>query len=116
MWRRTPTRRHSSPYRRTARVRALVGGRSYGDSQFDRATQALRPPGSSFKLFVYLAGMEGGMTPDDTLVDGPISVGNWRPNNYDDRYYGPVSLRDGLRPLPQQRRGADIRKDRAMRR
>ncbi len=77
-------------------VRALVGGRDYGESQFDRATQALRPPGSSFKLFVYLAGMEGGMTPEDTLVDGPISVGNWRPNNYDDRYYGPVSLRDAF--------------------
>jgi penicillin-binding protein 1A len=77
-------------------VRALVGGRDYGASQFDRATQALRPPGSSFKLFVYLAGMENGLTPDDTMVDGPISVGNWRPSNYDDHYYGTVTLRDAF--------------------
>ncbi len=77
-------------------VRAIVGGRDYGASQFDRATQALRPPGSSFKLFVYLAGMEAGMTPEDTLVDAPISVGNWRPANYDDHYFGAVSLRDAF--------------------
>ena len=77
-------------------VRALVGGRDYGASQFNRATQALRPPGSSFKLFVYLAGMENGLTPEDTMVDGPISIGNWRPNNYDDHYYGTVSLRDAF--------------------
>jgi penicillin-binding protein 1A len=77
-------------------VRALVGGRDYGASQFNRATQSLRPPGSSFKLFVYLAGMESGMTPDDTMVDAPISVGNWRPSNYDDHYAGSVSLRDAF--------------------
>ncbi len=77
-------------------VRALVGGRDYGDSQFDRATQALRPPGSSFKLFVYLAAMEAGMTPDDTIVDGPISIGNYRPSNFDDKYYGTVSLREAF--------------------
>jgi penicillin-binding protein 1A len=77
-------------------VRALVGGRDYGASQFNRATQALRPPGSSFKLFVYLAAMENGLTPEDTLVDGPISIGNWRPSNYDDQYFGTVSLRDAF--------------------
>jgi penicillin-binding protein 1A len=77
-------------------VRAMVGGRDYAASQFNRATQALRPPGSSFKLFVYLAAMESGMAPDDRLVDGPISVGNWRPANYDDHYYGDVSLRDAF--------------------
>ena len=77
-------------------VRAMVGGRDYGASQFNRATQALRQPGSSFKLFVYLAAMENGMTPDDHLVDGPISVGNWRPANYDDHYFGDVSLRDAF--------------------
>ncbi len=77
-------------------VRAMVGGRDYGASQFNRATQALRPPGSSFKLFVYLAAMEAGMTPDDTMVDGPISIGNYRPNNFDDKYYGTVTLRDAF--------------------
>ncbi|MEA2780736.1 MAG: penicillin-binding protein [Rhodospirillaceae bacterium] len=77
-------------------VRALVGGRDYGDSQFNRATQALRQPGSAFKLFVFLAGMEAGLRPDDKLVDGPVSVGNWRPNNFDDRYYGTVTLREAF--------------------
>ena len=73
-------------------VRAMVGGRDYGASQYNRATQALRPPGSTFKLFDYLAGLEAGMTPGDTLVDAPISVGNWRPANFDDRYLGQVTL------------------------
>ena len=77
-------------------VRALVGGRDYGASQFNRATQALRPPGSSFKVFVYLAAMEAGMTPDDTMVDGPIAIGNYRPSNFDDKYYGTVTLRDAF--------------------
>jgi penicillin-binding protein 1A len=77
-------------------VRAMVGGRDYGASQFNRATQSLRPPGSSFKLFVYLAAMEAGMTPDDVMVDAPYSVGNYRPNNYDDKFYGPVTLRQAF--------------------
>jgi penicillin-binding protein 1A len=77
-------------------VRAMVGGRDYGASQFNRATQSLRPPGSSFKLFVYLAAMEAGMTPDDVMVDAPVSVGNYRPNNYDDKFYGPVTLRQAF--------------------
>ena len=66
-------------------VRAMVGGRDYGTSQFNRATQALRPPGSSFKLFVYLAAMEAGMSPDDVMVDAPISIGDYRPDNYDEQ-------------------------------
>ena len=77
-------------------VRAMVGGRDYGASQFNRATQALRPPGSSFKLFVYLAALEAGMSPDDTMVDGPISIGNYQPKNFDDKYYGTVTLRDAF--------------------
>ena len=77
-------------------VRALVGGRDYGTSQFNRATQSLRPPGSSFKLFVYLAAMEAGMTPDDVMTDAPFAVGNYRPNNYDDKFYGRVSLREAF--------------------
>lgn len=77
-------------------VRAMVGGRDYGTSQFNRATQSLRPPGSSFKLFVYLAAMEAGMTPDDGMTDAPFAVGNYRPNNYDDKFYGPVTLREAF--------------------
>ena len=73
-------------------VRAMVGGRDYGASQYNRATQALRPPGSTFKLFDYLAALESGMSPDDSFVDAPISVGNWRPTNFDDRYLGQVTL------------------------
>jgi penicillin-binding protein 1A len=74
----------------------MVGGRDYGQSQFNRATQAHRQPGSAFKPFVYLAGFEHGLTPASRLFDGPIAVGNWRPANFDDRYYGDVSLREGF--------------------
>jgi penicillin-binding protein 1A len=77
-------------------VVAMVGGRDYGQSQFNRATQARRQPGSAFKPFVYLAGFEHGLTPASRLFDGPIAVGNWRPANFDDRYYGDVSLREGF--------------------
>ena len=77
-------------------VRAMVGGRSYGVSQFNRAAQALRQPGSAFKTFAFLAGFENGLTPDARLVDGPISVGGWQPGNYEDRYYGEVTLREAF--------------------
>ncbi|OAN53091.1 transglycosylase domain-containing protein [Magnetospirillum moscoviense] len=74
-------------------VRALVGGRDYDDSQFNRATQAQRQPGSSFKPFVYLAAMEQGLTPSDTFDDAPIKLGNWKPGNYNGKFEGPVTLR-----------------------
>jgi len=77
-------------------VRAMVGGRDYGTSQFNRATQALRPPGSSFKLFVYLAAMEAGMSPDDVMNDTPISIAGYRPDNYDSKFYGRVTLREAF--------------------
>ncbi|MEQ8355601.1 MAG: PBP1A family penicillin-binding protein [Kiloniellaceae bacterium] len=77
-------------------VRALVGGRNYGDSQFNRVTQALRQPGSAFKVFVYLAGLEAGMTPDSTVEDAPVRIGKWTPGNYGDRYYGEVTLRESF--------------------
>jgi penicillin-binding protein 1A len=86
----------------TGRVLALSGGFSFRQSQFDRATQALRQPGSAFKPFVYLAALERGYTPASIIVDGPIEidlgpgVGVWRPKNYSDRYYGPSTLRVGL--------------------
>jgi penicillin-binding protein 1A len=77
-------------------VRAMVGGRNYGISQFNRAAQAQRQPGSAFKAFAFLAGFESGLTPDSHFVDAPISVGGWRPGNYNDRYYGDVTLREAF--------------------
>ena len=77
-------------------VRAMVGGRDYARSQFNRATQSLRQPGSAFKAFVYLAGFEHGLTPDDRMFDGPISVGGWKPGNYENDYQGDVTLRDAF--------------------
>jgi penicillin-binding protein 1A len=73
-------------------VRAMVGGRDYGESQFNRATKALRQPGSSFKIYTYSVAMENGMTPTTTIVDAPISWGNWSPHNYENRYEGKVTL------------------------
>ncbi len=77
-------------------VRAMVGGRDWRKSQFNRATQALRQPGSAFKLFVYLAALEAGMTPADTVLDAPLEIRGWRPRNYTGRYRGRVTLADAL--------------------
>jgi penicillin-binding protein 1A len=77
-------------------VRAMVGGRDYNESQFNRATQAQRQPGSAFKPFVYLAGIEAGLRPEDRFVDGPIQIGNWRPHNYMNRYMGEVTIAEAI--------------------
>ena len=77
-------------------VRAMVGGRDYGLSQFNRATRALRQPGSSFKGYVYAAAMEAGYKPTDKISDGPITIGKWSPKNYGRSYAGTVSLTDAL--------------------
>ncbi len=77
-------------------VRAMVGGRDYADSQFNRATQALRQPGSAFKPFVYLAALEHGMSPDDHFTDQPIRIGNWTPHNYENKYRGDVTAAEAL--------------------
>ncbi|MDH3919827.1 MAG: penicillin-binding transpeptidase domain-containing protein, partial [Rhodospirillales bacterium] len=77
-------------------VRAMVGGRDYGESQFNRAVQALRQPGSAFKAFTYLAAFEKGLDPEDRLVDSPVEVDGWAPRNYNDRYYGEVTLREAF--------------------
>ena len=77
-------------------VRAMVGGRSYRHSQFNRATQALRQPGSAFKLFVYLAALESGLVPDDPFVDAPVSIGDWAPRNYNEKYYDQVTMREAF--------------------
>ncbi|MFE1602775.1 transglycosylase domain-containing protein [Methylobacterium sp. ID0610] len=77
-------------------VRALVGGRDYAQSQFNRATTAKRQPGSAFKPFVYLAAVERGLTPDTVREDSPVTLKGWSPENYTRSYAGPVTLRDAL--------------------
>ena len=77
-------------------VRAMVGGRNYGESQFNRAVQALRQPGSAFKPFTYLAALEEGMKPDDRWLDAPVEISGYAPRNYADRYYGEVTLREAF--------------------
>ncbi len=80
----------------TGAVRAMVGGRDYSKSQFNRATQALRQPGSAFKPFVYLTALEQGMHPQTVRADEPVRIGNWTPENYNKKYRGPVTLRTAL--------------------
>ncbi len=77
-------------------IRAMVGGRDYLKSKFNRATQARRQPGSSFKMFVYAAALEDGMTPGTVRFDMPITINNWRPRNYGGEYRGPVTLSEAL--------------------
>ncbi|HSI41997.1 MAG TPA: penicillin-binding protein 1A [Xanthobacteraceae bacterium] len=77
-------------------VRALVGGRSYDDSQFNRAVTARRQPGSAFKPFVYLAALERGLTPDTVREDAPVKLKGWKPENYSHDYRGPVTLQQAL--------------------
>ena len=86
----------------TGRVLAMVGGFSYDQSQFNRATQALRQPGSSFKPFVYAAALDNGYTPSTMVLDAPIEIdqgpgaGVWKPENYEGKFYGPSTLRFGI--------------------
>ena len=77
-------------------VRAMVGGRNYTESQFNRAVAARRQPGSAFKPFVYLTAVERGLTPDSVREDKPISIKGWKPENYSREYHGPVTLRQAL--------------------
>ena len=78
------------------RVVAMVGGRSYRDSPFNRATQARRQPGSAFKLFVYLAALRAGWTPDSIIEDRPITIGGWTARNSDRVYRGPITIREAF--------------------
>jgi penicillin-binding protein 1A len=79
-------------------LRAMVGGRDYGASTFNRAVNAMRQPGSSFKPYVYATALETGKyTPDTVVVDAPVSIGNWSPQNYGRSYKGRLSLRNALR-------------------
>ncbi|MBK8176916.1 MAG: penicillin-binding protein 1A [Rhodospirillales bacterium] len=86
----------------TGRVLALTGGWDFQLSEFNRATQAMRQPGSTFKPIVYLCAMENGFTPSSVIIDAPVSYSQgagmppWTPSNYSDRFYGPTTLRVGL--------------------
>ena len=81
---------------RDGAVLALVGGTDYVTSNFNRATDAMRQPGSSFKLFVYLSALEAGYTPDDTVQDVPVTINGWSPRNSGDSYAGPINLRSAF--------------------
>ena len=77
-------------------IRALIGGRNYGESQYNRAVVAKRQPGSAFKPFVYLTALERGLTPDSVREDKPLQIKGWKPENYSREYYGPVTLTQAL--------------------
>ena len=77
-------------------VRALVGGRNYSESQYNRAVTAKRQPGSAFKPFVYLTAIEAGLTPETVRQDAPLDIKGWKPENYSHQYFGPVTLTQAL--------------------
>lgn len=81
----------------TGAILAMVGGRDYKSSKFNRAFQAQRQPGSSFKTFVYAAALENGFTPGTVRIDRPTTIGGWSPQNYTKRYRGPMTLREALK-------------------
>ena len=81
---------------RTGAVKAMVGGIDYQHSQFNRATQALRQPGSAFKPFVYLTALQQGWRPNDKIIDGPLEINGWKPANADKKYHGEVTLKYAL--------------------
>ena len=89
-----------------ARLLALVGGRSYAETQFNRAVKAARQPGSAFKPFVYLAALEAGYTPDSVVEDLPLSVGGWAPRNDNGEYRGQMPMRTALAQVGQRGGGA----------
>ena len=82
--------------RANGEVVAMVGGRDYAQSSFNRAVQAKRQPGSAFKLFVYRAALHAGATPDTMVEDEPIAIGHWSPANYGDEYRGRITLREAF--------------------
>lgn len=82
-------------------IRVMIGGRSYAESQYNRVSQSQRQPGSAFKMFVYLAGLEGGLTPDTMMEDEPLTIPiaggkKWRPQNYTHKYEGQITLKQAL--------------------
>jgi len=81
----------------TGAIRALIGGRDYKASKFNRAAQAKRQPGSSFKAFVYAAALENGFSPGTVRIDQPTNIAGWKPENYTLRYRGPMTIREALK-------------------
>ena len=86
---------------KTGYVRAMIGGRDFKESEFNRATQAFRQPGSAFKPFIYTAAIDNGFTPADLITDSPIVITDrdgteWKPENYEKKFFGPTTLRKGL--------------------
>jgi len=81
---------------RDGAIKAMVGGRDYVTSSYNRAVAARRQPGSAFKFFVYAAAIEDGVNPDDMVVDEPVRIGNWSPRNSNGRFMGPVTVRDAF--------------------
>ncbi len=80
----------------TGAIRAMVGGRDYQESPYNRAVLARRQPGSAFKVFTWVAALEHGKRPEDTVLDAPIRIGHWSPANFEHRYLGPVTLEEAL--------------------
>jgi penicillin-binding protein 1A len=86
---------------RTGEIKAMVGGRDFKESQFNRAVQARRQPGSAFKPIIYAAAIDKGYSPDSIIIDSPVMYGSntdniWKPENYDEKFIGPTTLRDAL--------------------
>jgi penicillin-binding protein 1A len=81
---------------KSGEIKAMVGGYDFDESKFNRATQALRQTGSSFKPFVYAAAVDNGLRPEDTILDAPVSFGNYSPGNYDGKYEGVITIRRAL--------------------
>ena len=77
-------------------IKALVGGVDYRENQFNHATQALRQPGSAFKTFVYLTALQHAFEPEDKILDAPVQIGSWKPENFDKKYRGEVTLNDAF--------------------
>ena len=80
----------------TGAVRAMVGGRDYRSGSFNRAVEARRQPGSAFKVFTWLSALQKGLTPDSTVLDAPIRIGRWSPENFEHRYLGEITLQEAL--------------------
>ena len=88
---------------KTGAIRAMVGGRDFSKSEFNRATQSRRQPGSAFKPLIYTAAFDKGLTPATVFVDSPIALddvsqpdGLWRPKNFDEKFMGPITMRTAL--------------------
>ena len=87
-------------------IRAMVGGRSYSGSSFNRATDAERQPGSAFKPFVYLTAFEHGHTPDDVMNDGPVDIHGWKPSDFEGEFQGHITLTQAFAKSSNADRGA----------